>query len=337
MNWKKLTKRTEFYVFIALAALCIVIQARSGQFFTGNNLVDLARSLIVPAMFCVGEMFVLVSGGIDVSFPAIASVSMFVVSKHMEWYQGSVAVHMLVGTLLGLIMGSVNGLLIAKYRFNAFLVTLGTASVYTGVLFGALAAKKYPVPPPMYELGKMGLFTAHNETSGLSSTMPVTVIFFVLLLALAWFILRRTMLGRGIYALGGDPVAAERAGFDIFRIQMFIYCFVGALAGFMGVVRACMMLNCNPTTLNGMEMTCIAACVLGGASITGGRGTLFGVMLGIGLITVMSTSLILLGISTYWQKVFTGLIILVGTGVSAYQILRNQRKLAAKAGRSSHV
>ena len=337
MNLKKLTKRTEFYVLVALIVLCVVIQARSGQFFTGNNLVDLARSLVVPAMFCVGEMLVLVSGGIDVSFPAIASVSMFVVSKHMEWYQGSVAVHLAVGTLLGLAMGSVNGFLIAKYRFNAFLVTLGTASVYTGVLFGALSAKKYPVPAPMYDLGKAGLFTASNEGLGIHSTMPVTVLFFVALLVVAWFLLRRTMLGRGIYALGGDAVAAERCGFNIFRTQMFIYCFVGALAGFMGVVRACMMLNCNPTTLNGMEMTCIAACVLGGASITGGRGTLLGVMLGITLITVMSTNLILLGISTYWQKVFTGLIILVGTGVPAFQFLRNQRRLVAKSGGNGNV
>lgn len=337
MNFRKLLRRTEFYVFVALVLLCAIIQLRSGQFLTGNNLVDLARSLIVPATFCIGEMLVLISGGIDVSFPAIASVSMFVVSKHMEWYQGSVAVHLLVGTLLGLAMGSVNGFLIAKYRFNAFLVTLGTASVYTGVLFGALAAKKYPVPGPMYDLGKAGLFTAHNETLGISSTMPVTALFFVALFVLAWFLLRRTMLGRGIYAVGGDLVAAERAGFGIFRIQMFIYCFVGALAGFMGVVRACMMLNCNPTTLNGMEMTCIAACVLGGASITGGRGTLLGVMLGITLITVMSTSLILLGIPTYWQKVFTGLIILVGTGMSAYQALRNRTALAAKTGRAGNA
>lgn len=337
MKPRKLFRRTEFYVGVALVALCAVIELRSGQFLTGNNLVDLARSLIVPAIFCVGEMLVLISGGIDVSFPAIASVSMFVVSKHMEWYQGSVALHLLVGTLLGLAMGSVNGFLIAKYKFNAFLVTLGTASVYTGVLFGALAAKKYPVPEPMYNLGKAGLFTARNETLGITSTMPATALFFVAVLVLAWFLLRRTMLGRGIYAVGGDAVAAERAGFNIFRIQMFIYCFVGALAGFMGVVRACMMLNCNPTTLNGMELTCIAACVLGGASLTGGKGTLSGVMLGIALITVMSTSLILLGIPTYWQKVFTGLIIIVGTGMSAYQALRSRRVLAAKTGRAGHA
>ncbi len=337
MKLNRLLRRTEFYVCLALVLLCTIIELRSGQFLTGNNLVDLARSLVVPAAFCIGEMLVLISGGIDVSFPAIASVSMFVVSKHMEWYQGGVAAHLLVGTLLGLAMGGVNGLLIAKYRFNAFLVTLGTASIYTGVLFGALEAKKYPVPAPMYDLGKAGLFTASNETLGISSTMPVTALFFVLLLAMAWFLLRRTMLGRGIYAIGGDAVSAERAGFNLPRIQMFIYCFVGALAGFMGVIRACMMLNCNPTTLNGMEMTCIAACVLGGASLTGGKGTLLGVMLGITLITVMSTSLILLGIPTYWQKVFTGLIILIGTGMSAYQALRHQKTLAPKAGRTGHA
>lgn len=330
MRLKRLLRSNELYIAIALIALCIVIEARSGQFLTGNNLVDLTRSLIVPAMFCVGELLVLISGGIDVSFPAIASVALYVVCKYMTWYDGPVIVNLLVGAFLGLMMGSVNGFLVARYRFPAFLVTLGTASVFSGILFGALSAQELPVAANIYQLGKNSLFSAYNPVNGLSSDMPVTILFLIVLLIAAWFLLRRTILGRGIYALGGDPIAAERVGFNIFRTQMFIYCFAGALAGFVGVTRAAMMLNAHPTNLNGMEMTCIAACVLGGASLVGGRGTLLGVMLGIALMTVMSNSLILIGVPTEWQRVFTGLIILIGTGVSAYQALRARNKLAKK-------
>lgn len=335
MRLKKLFGRGDIYILIALFLLCLLIEMRSGQFLTGNNLVDLVRALIVPAMFCVGEMLVLISGGVDVSFPAIASMAMFIVCRYLP--DMPVAAHLLAGAVLGLAMGAVNGYLVGRYKFSALLVTLGTSSIFTGILFGALSAQEYPVSAPMYNLGKASLFSARNEASGLNSDMPVTILFLIALLAVAWFILRRTMLGRGIYALGGDAVAAERAGFNVFRAQMFIYCFSGAMAGFIGVTRAAMMLNCHPTNLNGMEMTCIAACVLGGASLTGGKGTLFGVMLGIALLTVMANSLILLGVPTYWQRVFTGVIILVGTGATAYQALRSQRRLGAKAGRESHA
>lgn len=337
MFLKRLLRRPEAYIAAALILLCLLIEVRSGQFFTGNNLVDLTRSLTVPAIFCIGEMIVLISGGIDVSFPAIASLAMFVVCKYMPLYDGSVIVHLGFGALLGLIMGSLNGFLVGKYKFPAFLVTLGTSSIFSGILFGALSAQELPVPQPMYRLGKATLFSVQNEALGIGSDMPMAVLFLVALLIGTWFLLQRTMLGRGIYALGGDPIAAERAGFNVFRTQMFIYCFLGALAGFTGVLRASMILNCHPTNLTGMEMTCIAACVLGGASLTGGKGTLFGVLLGISLMTVMSNSLILLGVPTYWQRVFTGAIILIGTGVSGYQILRSKRKLASKAGRTTHA
>lgn len=331
MKAKKLFKRTETYIAIAIMLLSVLVQFRSSQFFTGNNLVDLARSLTIPAIFCIGEMMVLISGGTDVSFPAIASLSMYVVSNYMLNYTGSVIVLLLIGTVLGVIMGALNGFLIAYYKFPTLIVTLGTTSVFTGILQGVLAAHESPIPAPMYELGKAKLFSAYNAELGISSDMPFTFIFLIALVILAWFILNKTMLGRGIYAIGGDSSSAERAGFNVFKIQIFIYCFCGALAGLAGVVRASMMLTCHPTNLNGMEMTAIAACVLGGTSVTGGKGTIVGTLLGIGLMTIMSNSLILIGIPTYWQKVFTGAIILIGTGASAYQVLRNKNKLTVKS------
>ena len=132
------------------------------------------------------------------------------------------------------------------------------------------------------------------------------------------------MLGRGIYALGGDEISAKRAGFNVFGIKLFIYSYVGLIAGIGGIARASMMRNCHPTNLLGMEMTVIAAVVLGGTRVTGGLGTLTGTMLGMALMTIMSNSLIMLGIPTYWQKVFTGLIIIIGTGVSAYQVKQDR-------------
>jgi simple sugar transport system permease protein len=131
------------------------------------------------------------------------------------------------------------------------------------------------------------------------------------------FLLQWTMLGRGIYAMGGSLVAAERAGFRIRRQQLFIYGLAGLLSGVAGLVHACMMRNANPFDLVGMELNVIAAVVLGGASITGGRGTVLGTVLGVLLIVTINNSLILLNIPSYWQKVVTGGVILVSTGITA--------------------
>ena len=313
-------------MLIVVVILACVIQAVSGQFFTGNNLVDLVRSLIIPGMFCIAEMIVLVSGGIDVSFPAIASLSMYIVSAYMKDFTGSVVVFFLVGTALGLAMGVLNGFLIAKFKFQPLIITLGTASLFNGILLGVFAANETPVPQQMYDLGKAKLFTATNDALGISSDMPVTILFFIILIVAVWLLMNKTILGRGIYGVGGDAVSAKRAGFNVFHIRMFVYCFSGAIAGFTGVARAVMMTNCQPPNLAGMEMTCIAACVLGGVSVTGGKGSITGTVIGILLMTMMSNSLILLGIPTNWQRVFTGAIIIIGTGISAYQMLKNNRK-----------
>lgn len=329
MKITKMLKKTEFYIFVAILLFSILVQIRSGQFYTGNNIVDILRSLTIPAIFCIGELFILISGGVDVSFPAVASLSMYVVSMYMTGYEGSIVLFLLVGTLLGSLMGLINGFLVAKYRFNPLIVTLGTGSLYTGILLGVFAAQQIPIPKPMYGLGKAKLFTAVNTTLNIQSDMPITFLFLVAIMLLGWFILNKTMLGRGIYAVGGDSVSAERAGFHVFGIQIFAYVFAGGVAGLAGVLRASMMLISNPTNLNGMEMTVIAACVLGGASIIGGKGSITGAILGMLLMTIMANSLILIGIPTYWQKVFTGLIILVGTGVSAYQVLQSRKALVS--------
>lgn len=331
MKLKKLTKRTEFYIFLTIIFLVVLVELRSGQFLTGNNLVDLARSMVIPAMFAIGTYVVLVSGGIDVSFPAIASLSMFATVTIFLGidYEGSVWLIYLVGALFGLVLGAVNAFLIAKFKFQTLIVTLGTTSLFTGILLGPLKAHQIAVPNPMHEHGKAKLFSAYNAELGLNSNMPVTILILIFLLIITFFIMKYTMLGRGIYAVGGDEVSAKRAGFNVFAIQLFVYCFVGVISGITGIAQASMMLNANPTSMLGMELTVIAAVVLGGARITGGAGTLIGTMLGVALITIMSNSLILIGIPTYWQRIFTGAIIIIGTGISAYQLKNSKRKLTA--------
>lgn len=324
----RMTKRSEPYILAAIVVLSLLIQARSGQFFSGNNLVDLARSLIVPALFSIGCMMVIVSGGIDVSFTAIASLAMYVTDRLLlaSQYSGNVILAYAISAGLGLLMGALNGFLIGFLRLPTFVVTLGTSSLFTGLMFGAFSASASDVPPSIARHGKEILFTATNPKLGLTSNMPSQILILIAVLLFAFFLLRYTMLGRGIYAVGGDETAAERAGFNVRGIKMFLYCFVGVLAGITGIARISMMSYADPSTMLGMEMTVIAAVVLGGTRVTGGVGTLVGTISGVALMTILSNSLILIGIPTYWSRVFTGAVIIVGTGVTAHQIRSTRRR-----------
>ena len=326
--WKRHVVRTELFIFLAIVILGIIIQYRSGQFFTSYNFINIARALVVPGMFTLLTHMALISGGTDVSYPSIATLSMFIVSTRMLHFEGNIIFFFLVAAALGAIMGALNGFLIAKYKFPTLIVTLGTSSIFTGILQGVLGAHESPIPQAMDKLGKAKIFEVVSG-QGRTYAMPITFIFFIVLIFVVWFIMNRTMLGRGIYAIGGDLTSAERAGFNVFGIQMFVYIFIGAMAGFIGVTQAVMMRNCHPTNLNGMEMTTIAAAVLGGTNMTGGKGTIWGALLGIMLMVIMSNSMILLGISTNWQRVFTGLIILIGTGVTAIQSRSAEKKTGA--------
>ncbi len=325
---KQLTHQTEFYIFLVIVALACIVQARSGQFFTGNNIVSLLNAMIVPALFSIGTFMIIVSGGIDVSFPAVAALTSYVVTVVLNSaeYTGPVIVPFLFAGALGLVCGAINAVFIAKMKLPAFVATLGTQSVFRGILQGALNAQQInKLPASMKAFGKSTLYVSTNE-AGVTSLLPMAFLVLVAALVFAFIIMRYTMLGRGIFAIGGDENSANRAGFKVLKIQFFVYCFAGVMAGITGIIRACVMNMVHPTNMFGMEMTVIAAIILGGTSITGGTGTLTGTMLGTFLLTMVSNSLIMLGIPSYWQDFMTGLLIIVGTAVSSIQIIRSQKQ-----------
>jgi simple sugar transport system permease protein len=152
--------------------------------------------------------------------------------------------------------------------------------------------------------------------------LSVLILVWVAVIAVSVYILRYTSLGRNIYCIGGNAVAARRVGINVFRTQIFIYGYMGFLAGIASIVHFILVLTVVPNSIVGKELEVIAAVVLGGANIVGGSGTLFGTVLGVILFAMMSNGLTLMRVSSYWYKVITGLIIIVSVGVSAYQLRR---------------
>ena len=322
---KRLLQHNETYIFLILVALALVIQVRSGQFFTSNNIVDLMSAMIVPGMFAVGAFLVILTGGIDVSFPALASLTAFATTKYFldSGYEGGILLPLLMGVVLGAIFGMVNGFFIGYMNLPALIVTLGTSSIFKGIMQGTLESKVLAViPPGMKSFGTTALYTATNAQSGLSSRLPIAFLVLVAVYVIAFFVLRFTLFGRGIYAIGGNESAAYNVGFKVKRTKFILYVFTGIVASLAGIIRVCMMQQCQPTNMLGMEMNIIAGVVLGGTAIVGGKGTLTGCFLGTLLIVMVENSMILMGVPVIWKDVFVGLLIVIGTAVSAIQSTR---------------
>jgi simple sugar transport system permease protein len=304
--------------------MSIVIGIVNPVFFSVGNLFDLLRSSIVIGIFSMGTLMVIVSGGIDVSFTAIAAFAMYSSSKILiAWYpEGPVWLAIFISALIGLGLGLINAFFISRFNLPTLIVTLGTLSMFHGFLLFAIGNDTLRNAPQSYtEFARSALIKAPTESGGTSSLHPAILITLVVVIAV-WLFLDFTMLGRGVYALGGSRDAAERAGFSIARIQYTIYGLVGLFAGIAGMIFGALNRQPNPQDMVGTELTVIAAVVLGGASLTGGRGTVLGTILGVTLIVIMNNSLILVGVPSVWQRVVVGLVILIGTGIPAIQARR---------------
>jgi simple sugar transport system permease protein len=326
-----LLRRNETLVAAILAAFCLVAGLVNPAFFTLGTLFDLLRSSIVMGILAMGVLLVLVSGGIDVSFTAVAAFSLYTTTKLLLGTPlgASFWPALLIACAIGAALGLFNGVFIALFKLPTLIVTLGTLSLFRGFLLTFVGSDRITrVPPGMREMWGSHLLSFTTE-NGFFYALPTAFLFLVAVVAGVWFLLRRTVLGRQIVALGGSPVAAQRAGIDIPRVQLLIYTLVGLLAGMAGILHASLTRTADPFDLVGRELTVLAAVVLGGARLTGGHGTVLGTLLGVGLIIVISNNLILLGIPSAWQTLIVGLLILLGTGLPAYRARRARRQVGA--------
>lgn len=321
-------RQTEFWVFLIIIFLALIIQARSGAFFANNNIVDIMRSMICPSLYAVCALLAFVSTGPDVSFPLIAALSSYlaITITIKTNYDGPWFVVYLIGMFFGALMGALNGFIIVKYKFPSLIVTLGTSSLFSGILLGTFEAARMDLPATLQRFAELSLLTVKNEKTGLGSTLPMTFLILAAVYVIAYFVLNYTMVGRGVYAIGGDEISAERAGFHVKKIRFGIFVVNGMIASVAGLCYAVMSMRYLPNEYAGGEMVVIAAIILGGTRMSGGIGTLKGCILGTLLLTMVTNSLILVGISVYWQKVFIGAIIIIGTAIPAIQSLFGKSK-----------
>ncbi len=327
---KRLTRRTEFYIFIVLIALSIIIHVVSGgNLLVPDKIFTILRAMIVDGIFALCSLVVMISGGFDLSFPAIAALS-YALSTTICLNNGLCQDNPLIGFIIsiaiGTVLGMFNGWIISNFKLNTMLVTLGTQTMFLGLSMGVFGlheiTSKLPAGFKALGTAKITSYTTTIGSREVSSDLSTSIIFLIIFIVLTSFILRKTMFGRALYAIGGSEVSAERAGYNVKRTKFILYTAVGAVCGFAGMLRVCLTSQSVPKALVGKEMTIIPAVILGGASIFGGEGTVFGTMCAIAIITIVSNSMIVLGIPTAWQNLFNGIIILIGITVSAVQAKR---------------
>jgi simple sugar transport system permease protein len=322
---KRLLRKNETYVLFLIIALGIFININNPRFFTFENIAGSLKSYSMIGIMSVGTLFVLILGGTDVSFTAIAQVVEYAVVVFTMAHGGSIYLAFLEAAVLGMALGLLNGLIIHYFKVPIIIVTIATYNIYFGLLYVITQGRLLNNIPKLFKnFGNVLLFP---QTSRIGGTYGLSLMPLIWLaaLVLGWFILRKTMAGRSIFALGGNEIAAERIGIKTLLTRLFVFAFVGLLAGVAAIVHVSIVQSVVPNIIVGKELEVIAAVVIGGASIFGGKGTIFGTLLGVLLFAMLNNGLTLLRISSYWYSVTIGAIIITAISVSAWQKLSKAR------------
>ncbi|WP_422071071.1 ABC transporter permease [Tranquillimonas rosea] len=296
------------FPFALLVVSCIVVGSLNSDFWQLANLFDILRASVVRGIFALGVLVVLAAGGLDVSFTAIAALVMYSVTLLVHNFVPGMpmAPIFLMGAIGGAALGVVNGLLVNTLRAPALIVTIGTQYAFRGILLTFIGTSLFMnIPQAMSEFGRLSLLTRGTE-SGLTIQLPAYVLVFLVAALLTWALLNRTLMGRAIYAVGGNPDIAARLGYSVGRVRTFVFAFAGLLAGTAGIMHVTANRLANPFDLAGTELAVIAAVILGGARITGGSGTVLGTVLGVLVITLVDNVLILIGVPSTWQLAIVG-------------------------------
>ncbi len=297
-------------LFVVYVVMCIIFALLTPYFLTTKNFVNIGQTLAVVGIVAIGETLVLISGGVDISVGSVAALSGVVTS--LFWDNGILPIWgcVAMGLLSGSMVGLVNGLIVTRLKINPLITTLGMFSVIRGLAFVLTGGQMNQLNNEQFQL------LGRGDIGG----VPVSLILMLLLFAFFIFVLRKTAFGRDLYAIGGNPVASRLAGIPVRRYSLFIYVVCGFLAALGGLVLASQLAAGTPQAATGLEFTVIAAVILGGTSLAGGKGTLIGSLIGVFILRTLDNGLILTGVSSYYQEVARGLVLLLAVGFDQIRI-----------------
>lgn len=295
-----ITKNSSFGVLIILIVLCIIISIANPRFLTQQNLFSVMRAFSYIAIIAIGQTLVIISGGVDLSVGSIYGFSGLITAFAIYKIGMPLPVGIVAGLATGAVLGVVNGLMITKIRIPPFIATLGMLSVARGLAYALTTG---------FPIRTAGSFNRIGQ--GYLWIIPLPVVYMIVLAVIFSVFLGRTVIGRRIYAIGGNEEAAEVSGVNVHRVKIVVYTLCGLMAAVSGIVTISRLGVAQSTSGLGYELDVIAAVIIGGASLSGGRGTTLGAILGAAIMGVLRNGLILLNVSAYWQQSVLGFVILV--------------------------
>jgi erythritol transport system permease protein len=311
--------------FFALIAIIAVFSYLSPNYFTVANFLIMASHVAIYGILAIGMLLVILNGGIDLSVGSILALCGGVAGAMMQGVELSpfgvilyppVWAVVVLTCLFGAFVGAINGILVAWFRVPAFVATLGVMYVARGIALLQTNGLTYNNLSGRPELGNTGFdWLGFNRLGG----VPISVIVLTVIALVTGLILARSAFGRWLYASGGNERAADLSGVPVKRVKITVYTLSGILSAVAGLVLSSQLTSAGPTAGSTYELTAIAAVVVGGAALTGGRGTVRGTMLGAFVIGFLSDGLVIIGVSSYWQTVFTGSVIVLAVLMNTIQ------------------
>ncbi|GLQ76234.1 ABC transporter permease [Vibrio penaeicida] len=315
--WKALYRHqaTEVWLGAVLLLACVGLSLSTEQFFTLTNLFDLLNASSINLIFAVGLLVVLIAGGIDISFAVGASVVQYIVATTIiDLGGGSWALGVGLSAVVGIALGAINAALIHHFRIISIVVTIATFNAFFGLLmFFTRGVSIYNLPD--WWTDRVIIFE-HEMANGSWAELTLPVVVMAVCVVATWGLIRHTNIGRQLYAFGNNPEGARRIGINIGAMQYIAFGWMGMMAGIAGLMQVNYAQEVVPNAMYGRELDVLAAVVLGGARLGGGRGTVLGCILGVMLVAVTQNGLNLLGVSPYAFKMVVGVVILVAISVS---------------------
>jgi L-arabinose transport system permease protein len=296
-------------LLIALALLVAIIGVQNDAFFLTSNLINIGVAVSLLGVVAIVMTVVIVSGGLDISVGSTAGLASVAAAEAMT-HVDSAVLGIAAGLACGALAGLLNGLFITVGRVNPVIATLATYSAYRGVAFAVTNGEAVTIDNDTF------VTLGSDRVAGI----PVPVIVLALV-AVAFFVfLRHTDIGRNIYAMGGNPVAARLAGISLSKYRLGIYTLSGTVAGLAGVLLAAKTLAGEPSAgTNGLELEAITAALLGGCALAGGKGTIVGALLGVIILGVLDNGLILLNVASFYQLIAKGALLVVAVMIQEWR------------------
>ncbi|MDU2992054.1 MAG: ribose ABC transporter permease, partial [Streptococcus mitis] len=305
---------SELTTVIALIILMAVITIINSNFLTANNLLNLLLQVTSNALIAFGMTFVILTGGIDLSVGSILALS----SALTAGLLGSgmpVTLAILISLILGCILGMMNGLLISYGKLAPFIVTLATMTIFRG------ATLVYTNGNPITK-GLSDTFLFQFLGQGYIVGIPFPVIIMFIVFIVLYVLLHKTAFGKSVYAIGGNEKAAYISGVKLNKVKIIIYSISGIMASISGLIITSRLSSAQPTAGASYEMDAIAAVVLGGTSLSGGKGRILGTLIGALIIGVLNNGLNIIGVSAFWQQVVKGVVILIAVLIDRFKVVK---------------